>query len=85
MTDQTLEQVIADWYTDDARGSHLDFDDVPALVKRIEAVRWPSDRTVQVPMSQPAKEQSGFDLDYYSNYGDPFGERTVDHTRAVTS
>lgn len=37
MTVQTLEQVITAWYTDDARGSHLDFDDVYALVKRITA------------------------------------------------
>lgn len=49
MTDQTLEQVITAWYTDDARGSHLDFDDVPALVERIEAFGQPTDRTVMAP------------------------------------
>jgi hypothetical protein len=34
---QTLEQVLTTWYADEARGTHLDFDDLPSLVKRIEA------------------------------------------------
>ncbi|WP_181421648.1 hypothetical protein [Curtobacterium sp. MCBD17_030] len=33
----TLEQTLTSWYTDEARGTHLDFDDLPSLVKRIEA------------------------------------------------
>jgi hypothetical protein len=36
-TEPSLETVLTTWYTDEARGTHLDFDDLPSLVKRIEA------------------------------------------------
>ncbi|PZE66914.1 hypothetical protein [Curtobacterium sp. MCBD17_021] len=36
-SEPSLETVLTTWYTDEARGTHLDFDDLPTLVKRIEA------------------------------------------------
>ncbi|WIB25838.1 hypothetical protein [Curtobacterium sp. MCSS17_015] len=36
-TEPSLEAVLTAWYTDEARGTHLDINDLPSLVNRIEA------------------------------------------------
>lgn len=62
--EQTLEQALIKWYTDEARGTHLDLNDLPSLVKRIEAHY----ASVQPPTREQIGTAVGAVLFNVSNY-----------------